>query len=114
MAQKLEELPVYMKARLSALQLLRSSPARRLAKPQVTRQLADANESILANMEEGFEQSTDAALANYLYTSKGSIAEVVVRLKGAERRGWLTRAEYAHCATWAPRSSECSAAGSSI
>ena len=30
--------------------------------------------------------------------SKGSIAEVVVRLKGAERRGWVTRAECSQCA----------------
>ena len=62
-------------------------------------QIADANESILANMEEGFEQSSDAVLANYLYTSKGSIAEVIVRLKAAERRGWVTPEEYSQCAS---------------
>ena len=49
-------------------------------------------------MAEGFEQSTDAVLANYLYTSKASIAEVVARLKGAQRRGWVTAAECAQCA----------------
>ena len=49
-------------------------------------------------MSEGFEQSTDAVLANYLYTSKSSIAEVVARLKGAQRRGWVTAAECAQCA----------------
>ena len=100
MAQRLEELPVYLKAREFNVAV-----AAILARPAFSRnrklreQLEDANESILANMEEGFEQSSDAVLANYLYTSKGSIAEVVVRLKGAERRGWLTPAEYSRWAT---------------
>ena len=79
-------------------QSLPSLPARRSAEIASYTSKSHANESILANMEEGFEQSTDAVLANYLYTSKGSIAEVVVRLKGAERRGWLTSAEYSQCA----------------
>ena len=99
MANTLQELPVYLKAREFHVAV-----AAIIARPAFGRnrklheQIADANESILANMEEGFEQSTDAVLANYLYTSKGSIAEVVVRLKGAERRGWLTSAEYSQCA----------------
>lgn len=99
MANTLQELPVYLKAREFHVAV-----AAIIARPAFGRnrklyeQIADANESILANMEEGFEQSTDAVLANYLYTSKGSIAEVVVRLKGAERRGWLTAAEYSQCA----------------
>ena len=104
MARKLEELPVYLKAcefnvAVGAI----------IARPAFGRnrklhdQIADANESILANMDEGFEQSTDAALANYLYISKGSIAEVIVRLKSAARRGWITRAE---CAELAARGEE--------
>jgi len=100
MAHRLEELPVYLKARefnVAVAAIIARPPFGRNRK--LHEQLADANESILANMEEGFEQSTDAVLANYLYTSKGSIAEVVVRLKGAERRGWLTRTEYSQCAT---------------
>ena len=99
MAHRLEELPVYLKARefnVAVAAIIARPPFGRNRK--LHEQLADANESILANMEEGFEQSTDAVLANYLYTSKGSIAEVVVRLKGAERRRWLTPAEYSQCA----------------
>ena len=65
-------------------------------------------------MAEGFEQSTDAVLANYLYASKGSIAEVVARLKGAERRGWRDAAECSQCAAHGAEISVCSAAGSSI
>ena len=81
MANTLQELPVNLKAREFHV-----AGAAIIARPAFGRnrklheQIADANESILANMEEGFEQSTDAVLANYLYISKGSIAEVVVRL----------------------------------
>ena len=49
-------------------------------------------------MSEGYEQSTDASLANYLYMSKGSAAEVVSRLKSAQRRGWVTEEECRQCA----------------
>ena len=83
MAKTLEEFPVYLKAREFNVAV-----AAIIARPAFGRnrklhdQLADANESILANMEEGFEQSTDAVLANYLYTAKGSIAEVVVQVQG--------------------------------
>ena len=100
MAQRLQELPVFLKAEEFTVTV-----AAIIARPAFGRnrklheQIADANESILANMEEGFEQSTDALLASHLYTAKGSIAEVVVRLKGAGRRGWLTPAEYSQCAT---------------
>jgi four helix bundle protein len=99
MADRLEELPIYSKAHAFTVAV-----AAIIARPEFGRnrklrdQIADANESILANMAEGFEQSTDAVLANYLYTSKSSIAEVVTRLKGAQRRGWVTAAECAQCA----------------
>jgi len=100
MAKRLEELPVYQKARAFT-----DAVAAIIDRPQFGRnrklhqQIADANESILANMEEGFEQSTDAVLASHLYTSKGSIAEVVVRLRGARRRGWVAAGECADLAT---------------
>ena len=100
MPQKLEEMDVFLKARdfSVAVTAIIGRPAfeknRRLKD-----QIADANESILSNMAEGFEQSTDAALANYLYIAKGSVAEVVTRLKSAHRRGWLTVEECTQCAT---------------
>lgn len=53
---------------------------------------------MLANMEEGFEQPTDRALEKYLFNSKGSVAEVVGRLRSACRRGYITEDEFARCA----------------
>jgi len=97
MAQRLEELPVFLKARafsVAVTAILVRAPCSRNLK--LRDQIAAANESILANMAEGFEQSTDACLANYLYIAKGSLAEVVTRLRGVQRFGWLTPAE---CAT---------------
>jgi four helix bundle protein len=99
MAQKLGEMPVYQRATE-----FHAAVAAIIARPAFGRnrklrdQIAEALESILANMEEGFEQSTDAGVAKYLFTAKGSLAEVVVRLKGAQRRGWLRPAECAQCA----------------
>ena len=56
-------------------------------------QIREALDSITANMEEGFEQSTDRAFARYLYTSKGSAAEVRGRLGLAYERKFITAAE---------------------
>jgi len=52
-------------------------------------------------MAEGFEQSTDAGVANFLCMAKGSVAEAVTRLKSAQRRGWLTAEECNQCAAMA-------------
>jgi four helix bundle protein len=96
MAKKLEELPVFLKARdfsVAVTEIIERSvfgKNRRLKD-----QIVEANESILSNLAEGYEQSTDAALANYLYIAKGSVAEVVTRLKSAQRRGYLTADECA-------------------
>ena len=99
MADTLEELPVYSKARAFSLAVTAISARPEFGRNRKLRdQIVAANESILANMAEGFEQSTDAVLANYLYTSKGSVAEVVTRLKGAQRLGWVTAAEWSQLA----------------
>ena len=74
MARKLEELPVYPKAKAFCVAV-----SAIIARPVFSKnrklqgQIAEANESILSNMAEGFEQSTDAHLAKYLYTAKGSV-----------------------------------------
>jgi four helix bundle protein len=99
MAQKLEEMSVFQKARdfsvaVTAIIGRSAFDKNRKLKDQID----EANESILSNMAEGFEQSTDAAVANYLYIAKGSVAEVVTRLKSAQRRGCLTAEECAQCA----------------
>jgi four helix bundle protein len=100
MAQRLEEMKVFRKACdfSGAVTAIIARPAFEKNR-KLKDQIADANESILSNMAEGFEHSTDAALANYLYIAKGSVAEVVTRLKSAHRRGWLTAEECAKCAT---------------
>jgi four helix bundle protein len=62
---------------------------------QLREQIGDAIDSVTANMSEGFEQPTDRAFARFLYTSKGSAAEVSTRLTRAEGRGYLSREERA-------------------
>ena len=44
-------------------------------------------------MHEGFEQGTDDAFAKYLYHSKGSIAEVVRRLRSAAQKNEVDQSE---------------------
>jgi four helix bundle protein len=56
-------------------------------------QISGANSSIPSNMVEGFEQGTDRAFANYLTYSKGSLAEVLERLKHAYFKGYITAEE---------------------
>lgn len=56
-------------------------------------QIRNALDSVTSNMEEGFEQPTDRAFAKYLYTSKGSTAEVCGRLRLACERQHLSEPE---------------------
>jgi four helix bundle protein len=100
MAKKLEELPVYSKALefSVAVTALLSRPA--FGKNRNLRdQIDDANDSILSNMSEGFEQPTDKAVAKYLFDAKGSAAEVLTRLATAQRKGYITLDEYRSCQT---------------
>ena len=53
----------------------------------------DAADSIMANMSEGFEQSTDAGFARYLYIAKGSVAEVLTWLAASHRRRYISQRE---------------------
>jgi len=98
MAQKLEELPIYPKVLqfCKAVSALLPRPAfgrnRKLAD-----QIETANDSILSNLSEGFEQPTDKAVGSYLFVAKASAAEVLARLEAAQRKGWLTPAELAEC-----------------
>jgi len=58
-------------------------------------QIVDANESITANIDEGFVQQSDEGFVKFLYYSKGSIAEVMRRLRRAALRGHVSREEVA-------------------
>jgi four helix bundle protein len=88
MAHKVEELPVFLEAQqfcAAVTAALQRSTIRRSSKP--FKQIVDANESIVANMDEGFAQESDDGFAKYLYYSKGSIAEVMRRLRRASSKG---------------------------
>jgi len=88
MAHKVEELEVFGEAQrfcAAVTAILNSSRIRRTSK--LFNQIAEANESITANIDEGFDQESDAGFARFLYYSKGSIAEVMRRLRRASARG---------------------------
>jgi len=94
MAQKLEDLPIYHKALAFSNAVLAILDKPGLGKDRKLRdQISDANDSILANMSEGFEQSTDRGLEKYLFDAKGSTAEVVTRLNAAYRKHYITHDE---------------------
>jgi four helix bundle protein len=95
MAHKVEELPVFSFAEFTVAvpEILARSTLRRNSK--VYEQIVDANESILANMDEGFDQESDDAFAKFLYYSKGSLAEVMRRLRRAAAKGQVSRDELA-------------------
>jgi four helix bundle protein len=94
MARKLEELRVYQMgtAFAVAVDALLERPAYRRNR-KLHAQTSDANDSITANISEGFEQATDAQFARFLSYSKGSVAEVIDRLTTATRRGYISTKE---------------------
>ena len=94
MAKRLEELPIFSKATefTVAVTAILERPGFRKER-KLYEQIRDANDSIVANMAEGFEQATDKALIKYLFIAKGSVAEVVTRLETARRKKVLTEVE---------------------
>ena len=94
MAKKLEELPIYDKAVAfwSAVNAILESPRLRRDR-DLHEQISDANDSITANMVEGFEQGTDRAFAHFLTHSKASLAEVLKRLKQAYFKKYMSEEE---------------------
>ena len=91
MAHKLEDLPIFEKAQefcLAVTATLQRSRLRRNSDRYT--QIVDANDSILSNMDEGFEQGSDDGFAKYLYYSKGSVAEVMRRMRRACAKGEVT------------------------
>jgi four helix bundle protein len=91
MARRIEELPVFTKAMefWTAVDAILDRPSLRRNR-KLWDQISDANDSITANMREGFEQSSDDGFANYLVYAKGSVAEVVTRLHSARAKRVLT------------------------
>jgi len=91
MAKTVDELPLYSKVlefwrAVSAI--LRNSEVRK--NRRLCEQIDSANDSIESNIKEGFEQPTDAAFANFVFTSKGSLAEVIVRMREAHEKRLVT------------------------
>lgn len=94
MAHKIEELPIFEKAQEFCVAVTATPQRSRLGKSSERyKQIVDANDSILSNMDEGFEQGSDDAFAKYLYYSKGSVAEVMRRLRRASAKGEVTSAD---------------------
>jgi four helix bundle protein len=94
MANKLEELPIYPKVEafwIAVNATLENSKLKRDC--DLHEQISRANDSIPSNMVEGFEQGTDRLFANFLCYSKGSLAEVLKRLKKAYFKKLITADE---------------------
>jgi len=92
MAHKIDEFPVFQDAQefvRAVSAILQQSSLRRNSKAY--EQIAEANDSILANMDEGFDQESDDAFSRHLYYSKGSVAEVMRRLRRAAVTGVVPR-----------------------
>jgi four helix bundle protein len=94
MANKLEELPIYGYTLdfCAAVTAILERPTL-VNDRELWGQIDEANDSIPSNMQEGFEQGTDASLVRYLYYSKGSLKEVLVRLRRARAKRYITQEE---------------------
>ena len=91
MANKLEDLPLYEKVQefwVAVTEIL-SRPALR-KDFDLHEQIERANDSIHANLKEGFEQPTDVSFANFVFTAKGSTAEVMARTQEAHGKGHVS------------------------
>jgi four helix bundle protein len=115
MANKLEELPIYAKVVefWSAVNALLEKPLLRRNR-DLHEQISRANDSIPANMTEGFEQGTDRAFANYVTHSKASLSEVLKRLKLAYFKHCVTADEVDPLLVRGEELGRCSADSSSI
>ncbi len=94
MAKRVDELPLYKSVLEfwdAVAAILRTSQVRRNRK--LFDQIDSANDSIDSNIREGFEQATDAAFANFLNIAKGSLEEVVTRVRQAQKKGLVTEAD---------------------
>jgi four helix bundle protein len=91
MARSIEELPLYSKILEfwdAVFAMLTQSRLRRNRK--LYDQIDSANDSIEANMFEGFQQPSDAAFARFVSIAKGSLEEVRSRTRQAHRKRLVT------------------------
>lgn len=96
MSNTLEELPIYGEVQKfwHAVNEVLQTPALR-SDGDLCKQIARANDSIDANMQEGFEQPTDASFGNFVFIAKASTAEVISRMKQARRKQLISDAQLA-------------------
>ena len=102
MARTLEELPLYSKVLefwKAVFAILNESRVRR--NRRLFDQIDSANDSIEANMFEGFQQPTDSAFAHFVTISKGSLEEVRTRTRQAFRKRLVTEQQLQHIETLA-------------
>jgi four helix bundle protein len=77
-------------------------------------QIKTAIDSITANMSEAFEQPTDKAFANFLFTSKGSTADACTRLGQSRARRCISDDELAAFKKQGEEIAKCLVVSSSI
>ena len=88
MSHSVEDLPVFSKAHefcLAVSAILAGSTLRHNSKAY--ERIEDANHSIVANLEEGFHQSSHEGFARSLGYARGSVAEVIRRVRRARTQG---------------------------
>ena len=87
MANKLEELPIYEEVQTfwAAVHEMLQTPALRRNR-KLHEQIERAMDSIDSNMKEGFEQPTDVAFSNFVFTAKGSTEEIITATQQAHRK----------------------------
>jgi four helix bundle protein len=91
MAKTVEELPLYSEALKfwhAVTEILSTSALRR--DRNLHGQIERAISSVDSNLKEGFEAPSDAAFANFVFTAKGSTAEVISRMREARRKNHIT------------------------
>jgi four helix bundle protein len=104
MARRLEELRVYQQAVAfsNAVTAILDRPAYRRDR-DLWEQTSEANDSIPSNISEGFEQGSDPMFVKYLFYSKGSLGEVIARLRRAHIKRYISEEELAAQADAAER-----------
>jgi four helix bundle protein len=104
MAHRVEELRVYQQAVefSNAVTAILDRPVYRRDR-DLWEQTSEANDSIPSNISEGFEQGTDPMFVKYLFYSKGSLGEVIARLRRAHIKRYISEEELAAQADAAER-----------
>jgi four helix bundle protein len=93
-AKCVEELQVYQKAldAADAVSAILKRPCFQ-KDPKLRDQLADSSDAVPSLIADGFPQSTDRYLAQFLYRSRGESSETRTHLRVATGRGYISEKE---------------------